>query len=393
VTKVRRLMWAACVVAVAAWAGVVVATRGPRALEGRFEDRAPKATADVESKPSVRRDVLERPGVPVPSLGPLCEGCLPDDQMEVGDATLRLRLRGDADGLPVEMKVRLWRLDAPENDMWTAGDEVRATLVAPTDGAVVDRLPPGRYRLECLDRRHDTEDPPEFTLSRGVTERDVAVPNRRWFRLRLMLLDEAGSPIARSIRKEGGRSSGGYVKEPGFAPPRWASPRSSRNPDSPNEGFGGYSAGDGLGGEQELVQATPDRFFDLGRHQEDSAWKRLWWSCSFLTESRSEVGVVMWNKNQIGVDTTLVGVAARLDVVVAHVTCPDGSALDPTSAKIESWCESVRFPWTPPADAWRTVPVHVKIVKDGCAPLEFDWTAATADAPHPLLALSTKSSK
>jgi hypothetical protein len=68
------------------------------------------------------------------------------------------------------------------------------------------------------------------------------------------------------------------------------------------------------------------------------------------------------------------------------VTGPDGLPVDRETATIETWCGAVSCPWTPPADAWRTVPVHVKIVKPGCEPLEFDWTAATADAPHALVA-------
>jgi len=392
VTKVRRLMWGALAVALGAWAGVVVAGRRPRVLAGRFEDRAAKPAAVVETKSRDEHSTFDRPGVPVPPLGPLCEGCLPDDQMDSGDATLRLRLRGDVDGSPVETKVRLWRVDVPENDAWTAGDEVRATLVAPKDGAVVDRLPAGQYKLECLDRRHGATDPPEFTLSTGVNQRDVAVPNRRWFRLRLMVVNEAGSPIARSVRREGGVSTGSSG-EPGILPPEWAIPRRSRDSDSPIQRFWGGSCGDGVGGERTPVQATPDGFFDLGRHQEDSAWRRRWWSCSFLTDARSIVAVSMWNNDKTGVDTTLVGVATRIDVLVAHVTGPDGLPVDPEAATIEAWCTAVHLPWTPPADAWRTVPVHVKIVKPGCEPLEFDWTAATADAPHALVACPPGSGK
>ena len=47
-------------------------------------------------------------------------------------------------------------------------------------------------------------------------------------------------------------------------------------------------------------------------------------------------------------------------------------------------------PPVPPADAWRTIAVHVTVSCDGFKPLDFDWTAATADERHVLVAKSPK---
>ncbi len=371
----------ALAVAIGAWAGVVVATsrRPPTPDE-------PSTAASNADAPAI----VDRLGVP---NGPLCEGDLPGDQLERGDATLRVRLRGDTDEVPIEARARLWRLGVAENAAWTAGDELRATLFVPKDGVVVDRLPQGRYRLEYADRRIGAEDPSEFVLSIGMNERTVGVPNRRWFRLRLRLSDETGAPIVRSVRESaGGGSSHTWAPLRCEPAPLWAMPRRPKDPNAaqlPEYEVGG-SAGDGFGGPPgTVVEAAQDGFFDLGRHHEGSQWSHEDWSFTFRTDSRDSVRVDA--DDAIGVDTTFVAVATRIDVLVAHVTNPDGAPLDPSTATIEATSRAVRCPWTPPPDAWRTVPVHVKIVKPGCEPLEFDWTAATADAPHRIVPLPPNS--
>jgi len=399
VTSVRRLAWGALAVALGACARlpaepaagapaaqVVAAT--PVADDGRRQADA----VVVESKPAGSREANDRDPHPAE---PTYDSELPADQFERGVTTLRLRLRSDIDGEPVEMKVRLWRLGVPEDATWTAGDEVCATLVVPTGGAAVDRLPPGRYRLECRDRRSPSHDPPEFTLEKDGGERVIEVPNRPWFRVRLLLADETGARIESSVSRRGGSASGFHTSQ-GNAAPGWATPRRSKSADwasFSSSGPGGLAAGDGVGERTGTpVHATPDRCFDLGRRQEDRTGEYHRWTHWFHTENRNDVIVSVW-KDPINEDATFVGVAAPRDVLLAHVVGPDGTRLDPATAKIELLCRAVRHEWTPPADAWRTVPVHVKIVKPGCEPLEFDWTAATADAPHALVASPPKSSK
>jgi hypothetical protein len=390
-TTVRRLTWAALAVASAALVAVVVAaTRSPPTPPPLQVVRAvatpwpcvPEGNA-AESHESNDRDPV--------AAEPACEGDVPADQLERGDATLRIRLRGDGDDLPVETEVRLWRLDVPENAAWTAGDEIRAKLVVSKDGAIVDRLPLGRYRLECLDRRHGAKDPPEFALSEGASDFVVRVPNRRWFRLRLRLTDDVGEPIVRSIR-EPGWSSSSASSGPGYEAPEWARPRQAKGPNAKEFFIPGGGQGDGVGGPPgTLVEATHDGFFDLGRWHEGSTWCQETETHIFRTDARNSVAVFV--DDATAADTTFVGVAARIDTLVIHVTCPDGTRLDPKSAVVAAKSRAVRFPWTPPPDAWRVVPVHVKVVRDGCEPLTFDWTAATADAEHRLVAIPPESPK
>jgi hypothetical protein len=326
------------------------------------------------------------------SVDPTRESVVPPEQSETGDATLRLRLRSDLDGAPVELKVRLWRLGVPETERWTAGDEIRATFVVPIGGDTVGGLPGGRYRIECLDHRDTWEDPPAFTLAKDDGERVVDVPNRPWFRVRVPLVDESGARIDRSVGRRGASASGSSMKR--TDPPGWATPRRSKTVDAPPSsssgvGANGHGQGERIG---TPVEATSDGFFELAPRQQERAGEYHRWSHWFATDDRSDVLVSVW-KNSIDEDTTFVGVAAQLDVLLSHVANPDGTSLDPATAKIEFVCRAVRRDWTPPADAWRTVPVHVKIVKSGCEPLAFDWTAATADTPHALVASPPDSRK
>jgi hypothetical protein len=136
------------------------------------------------------------------------------------------------------------------------------------------------------------------------------------------------------------------------------------------------------------VDADADGFFDLGRHRERSAWQHAKWSFVFRSDAR--VDVVAAADSGIVADTTFVGAAPRLAVLVAHVTRPDGTPVDPSTARIVAKCVAVRCAWDAPADAWRSVPVRVTVTCDGFEPLAFEWTAATADTPRVLVPKSPK---
>lgn len=314
------------------------------------------------------------------------------DPLEMGDAKLRVRLRGDRDGVPVAMNVRVWRLGVAESENWTAGDEVQAELPVAQDGVSVAHLPPGRYRVQCLDLRDVAADPPAFVVASGDNEAALDVANRRTVHLRLRVMDADGSSV-RSVRRfSRSRSSAGESHDD--APtPDWAQRRRPKRQQGARTYFGtGSPIVCGFGGTLGVaVDAIADGSFDLGTQVERGRTGYRMWIDDYVRESGGAVRLD--GDDKIAADTTFLGVAPRLDVLVAHVTCPDGSALDPTTAKIEAKSDAVRCPWTPPADAWRTIPVHVKVVKDGCEPLTFDWTAATGDAEHRLVAAPAESPK
>src|SRR5262249_18620028 len=133
----------------------------PRAAGPSLPEPVPPPRTDAApAEPVPEAQVFERGGV----VGvPECEGDVQADELEFGDASLRLRLVSDPGDEPVEMDVRLWRLDVPDGLSWTSGDEVRAQFRSSKSGDTFKRLPPGRYRVQCFDSRHGAEDP-EFQV-------------------------------------------------------------------------------------------------------------------------------------------------------------------------------------------------------------------------------------
>jgi hypothetical protein len=386
-------MWTALAVA-AAWPLVLAeAWRTRRAPEVASSSATPAANLDVippapRPMPDARRNVvIDYAGVPV-GLGKI-EGVLPTEESGHGDATLRLRLIGDADGNPVAMKYLLWRLGVPESADWTAGDQIECVATAPDEDVVWKDLAPGRYRLQCIDARDGGVDPPEFTVAHGANDVCIAVPNRRTFRLRLLLAGEDGAARRRCVRTSKRRDGGwcgtsGERLTPDLAEVR--RPRIGRSEDTIFVGMGGSWLDEDQGRDGPLG-AEPDRYFDVGFHIENG--RRL----SFSEYAADNAATVCVNVDDaIGVDTTFVGAAPSHAALLAHVTA-NGRPLDPSAAKVEAKSDAIRCPWDAPADAWRTIPVHVKVTCDGFEPLAFDWTAATAGAEHPLVPLPPKSSK
>jgi hypothetical protein len=365
VTKVRGVLWTACAIAAGAWAGAVVAGRRTAAVV---------APSIVETS------------APAPETAAVAPASEPTS------ATLVVHLRSDATGDPVETTVWLWRLGQPETDVWTPGDdeEVRP-LIVDADGASLPGLPAGRYRLQVLDVRHDADDPPAFDVAAGQTvERTFEIADRRVVRTRTMLARPDGTPLARCVRQPIQRSDG---SSRGEGAPRWARPRRQTSPtNGDHHSYGaGLIVGCGFGGKPETIDADADSCFDAATHRERGRSGYRIWSDAYRVDGCNEVERAADDK--IGVDTTFVGVVAPTTTLVAHVVRPDGTRVDPSHAVVTAHCAAVRCAWTPPADAWRTVPVHVKVTVPFLSPLEFDWTAATADAEHRLAASPPKSPK
>jgi hypothetical protein len=348
-----------------------------------------------------------RPAVPMrepvvdhePFFQPECEGDVPPREMEHGGASLRLRLVSDVDGAPVAMPVRLWRLGVGWSGEWTCGDEVRAALDVPVDGVTFPRLPAGRYRLQCLDTRRDAQDPPEFALSGVDTVRVARVASRRTFRQRVRLTDESGVAIGtvtwRSRSESTCGTSDAMERRKGIGIPAWAVPRTKELVDS---SWWWLPAWPSIADEHWSVVRRPtwggrvrppagvsaDGDIDLGTYLQRGLLRAVHETFTIAAAGHVPVDVDVDDDSPTGADLTFVGVSPHPDALLAQVTRPDGGSIE--QAHVEMRTAAVLHEGTPPADVWRTIPVHVRV--DGLygfQPLEFDWTAATADAPHVLV--------
>jgi hypothetical protein len=219
VTTARGLMWGLVAVGAAANCAIVIATRS--ATVRSIEPPTPTFFEQADAPA-----LFDRPGVPA---GPEFDGDVPADQLEHGDAALRVCVRVDPGGVATAMRVRLWHLGVPGNDAWTGGDESRGTFELPQSGATIDHLPPGRYRLQRMDYPPRGEDPPEFAVAGGWNDRVVTVVDRLEFRVpvaRVANRATTGLLCGTCARIRNDRDL--YWRFGG--PPTWAAPRAPKSP-------------------------------------------------------------------------------------------------------------------------------------------------------------------
>jgi hypothetical protein len=119
--------------------------------------------------------------------------------VERGDCAISLRVLDAETEQPVASTVDLWRLDAPGNEHWTAGDQLQATADVPVEGARIEALPAGVYRPVCLAARYSAEDPPPVRVEGALTEVTFRILVPRKF--------DAHDPI----KGRRSRDAGGYL--------------------------------------------------------------------------------------------------------------------------------------------------------------------------------------
>jgi hypothetical protein len=310
-------------------------------------------------------------------------GEVPDASRGTGDCTLRLRLRDADDGAPVAMYVRLWRLGVAEDAACTAGDQIQERRTVPVDGTSIERLPAGRYRVEVPDQRRGAGDPPEFRVGAGTTEQALDVRPRRTHGLRLRVYDEKGA-IVRHLN--GSITHDDWVPPGPLEPPAWTAARApkvdppradARQPGKPSRCFFGRRTLPPLDG-------GPDGF-DLGElrdaGRDDAPTARVEMQRPGCNDVTAGVG-----GGEIAArEASLVAVAVPYEALTAHVERPDGTAVSDVAARVEfAMCTPLRCAEPPPADAWRSAVVSVRVVVPGFEDLDYEWSVETADDRHVL---------
>lgn len=114
----------------------------------------------------------------------------PIDPVIPGPCRLRLRLVDPA-GQPLTSVVRLWRLGAPENRYWLAGDQCQREFEVPVDGVELSGLAEGTYRLVCGERDLDEADPEAFEVLQSSSGHSAVVVVPRPYTVRLHIVGAA----------------------------------------------------------------------------------------------------------------------------------------------------------------------------------------------------------
>lgn len=302
----------------------------------------------------------------------------PPDPVERGSSRLLLLVNAEETGEPVSADVELWRLGAPGNRDWQAGDQLQAQGKIEAGSAQFDSLPEGTYRISSKDVRKGGEDPTSFSVGGRLTEVSLHLPMPRKFEVHLRVLDLYGRSVREGKRRPG--SVGRYSHGP-YAPD-WVVPRSLRYGEHgwPSTGWGS-ARGCGYGGASTSIAAHASGFF-WGTYAEASRTASASSSHELEVEGANRVSLRV--TSEPARDRTFLAVAVPIDLLVAGVTLPSGWALSPTDAKIEATCKAVLLEDTSPPDLWRDLPIEVKVLLPDHEPLEF---VARTGNPSPKLTL------
>jgi hypothetical protein len=387
VASARAAMWALWAIAATAaigaiWSAVDMDAPTAQPVVAPPAEQVPDAARTTEPPRDVEAPVLER--MPVSDATNWVPGEVPEDQLERGEASLHFRLVGDTDAAPVAMRVRIWRLGVAESDTWTEGDEVRGTFEVPTRGDVATRLPTGRYRFQCLDLRHDGEDPPEFVVNGGKNERVLPVANRRTLQIRVRILDESGAPRTHAVIGDGG---GGSSHSSGASTPPWATAREAKvGPRTGESRTSTRACGPGHPGV--AVDADSQGAFPLRSLRESGVGGRQ--DHSYELRVDDDACATVRVSDRISTDTTYLWVVPRAAALLTHVIRPDGTAIDPAKARVDVTSEPLECAWDPPEGAWRSVSVRVRVHCEGFQPITFVWRGDSAGERHVLVPKSSK---
>ena len=287
---------------------------------------------------------------------------------ETRDARLTVRLTDADTGAPVAMEVRLWRLGVTEDDRWTGGDVDLETIQVAEGGGSTRDLVPGRYRLCCDAQREGAPDPPEFEVRSGDNEFKAAVLLARTVPLWLRVVDEEG----RAIESGSVRGLGACNHRRSRSRPPWARHRAEKLPD------GGFrfpgSSGGGVGCSMRspsaaAALAAPEGFA-VGLWTEPRRNGRSSSGTQFEFDGRSAVRVgAGWREGDTG---TFIAPSLPIERLLEGLTLEDGGSPLDRGATVEAQAAAIPIREGDPADAWRSVPIRVKVTLAGYRTLELD---------------------
>jgi hypothetical protein len=347
-------------------AAAVVALAWPR-REARHVCRSPTARALAARS---ERQATPDEAVTAVNMGGNSPG------VERGGCALRLRLLDDVTGKPFSSDVELWRLDLPEDEEWTAGDHLQATMNVGPDGGTFTDLPAGRYRTVARGQSFLAEDdPPAFLVRGAFTDREFSVRVPQAHRVYLQVFDERGTELRTvGLRFRGRRWCSGNPADPPWARRR----RPKRASASLNRPIG--VGGGGRSGRRGHYDAPwTEAGFDLGRCREDTRGQRSRIVRSLLVPGHTAVMVDI--DGRLTGDRTYVAVSVSLGELEEHVYLPDGRRAADAGALFEANSRAVEMKPSLSPEAWRRLPVKVRVGLAGHEILTFAYQLDHPPAP------------
>ena len=352
-------------VALLAWFGLTGSE--PRARIGSREEAAIEPAVRRESPAAERsEDAAARPTKPEEEEKKKNPWV---DPVETGSATLEIELADAETHRPApHLKFELWRLDAPGNEDWFAGDQQQARARTDKTGLarIVD-LPEGPYRVICSDAAPGSEDPPAFRIDGGTTRVRLEVPLPKPIRTFVRVYDEHGN-LLESARRNPTRESRRLRSDS----PEWMRPRRPRDP-GVLIGMGG-----GAGGSFHRPYSirADARGFDLGwiraNTRRSTIRSKVRLAFHFATT------VLVEASGEPAAERTYAAVVLPVSRFLQSARLADGSVPEVAGAHaIVTAVEAHSY------DALLSQTCRVKVLSRDFKALEFDW--CPAEEPPPLV--------
>lgn len=320
---------------------------------------APEDTAEPWDAPEP--PVIEEPAAVAAPEAP----SLPPDVAEQGDCALLLRLLNAETGRPVASVVDLWRLDAPANADWTAGDQLRVTVEVSNEGAKLESLPAGIYRPVCIGARYSSEDPPPFRIEGPTTEITLRIEMPRILHAFVKVVDVDGRPVPT------GSMRGGTARRwrDRSRTPAWVRPRTPREGQPTATALGG---GGGVTGNRSLTHPIPQppEGFRVGPFPEDSKKAEVRHVFTIAIDGWSEVLAVVPGTAVDG--STYVGLSVPLATVPGDLRMLDGRTIAEAGGKVSATFFAVPVDASGAAPRLADTPFRVYVAVPGYTSQSFE---------------------
>jgi hypothetical protein len=269
-----------------------------------------------------------------------------------------------------EGQVDLWRIDAPGNPDWSAGDRVQQSARVELTGHHFTRLPAGTYRARCTDQRRGADDPEAFAVACPLTNWTIAIEAPREFHVFLDIYDETGWLVDRAVCSD-------WIHTFSTSPPPWVHWRSPR---AGAAGVVGWAVAGSSGRQPSPIELVAGpRGIELGifREPTQSGGQDM----RLTLDGRSSVRCSI-APGKDG-DGFLIAVTMPLERLADHVVLDDGRRAIDAGATVRAECRAV--PRGEASDAWRSLPIQVWIELPGWKPLDFSH--CLNDGPLPTVQL------
>jgi len=362
-----------------------VAVRQPAAVEALSNQPThpvtPAPTSDLELAQVDQRETVavEEPVAPeqpetAPTPAPyepeivdfVESGPTPPDPVQQGSALLDLQLLDTATKQPVASFVELWRLDAPENEDWTSGDQLQDQAQVPVEGWTFPNLPEGGYRIVCHAQAWDEEVAAvDVRAPRTRTTLSIVIP--REFRILLDVRDRFGVQVA-NLHLVGRNEE---LLDPHDD---WRTGRSLK------ASAGGVSIGIGRGwwGSNQWSSQGPQPAdgFDLGTHAEANRGGHRREVLDFATADGRRVRVLV--PPRMNGEQDLVAVAIEPGEIEPLVRVPPNSS---AQVEVEVLGEAIQRDASLPGGGWERAPVSISVRGEGLRAFQHTWRPADGDLP------------